>query len=218
MFVDHGHHAGFDLPLFINAGGYDETFSHNEDAEFDVRLRRAGHRIFLDAQIRVSYLPRASVRGLARQYYNYGRGRARTLLKHGEKPRLRQLIPPATLMACVSGVALAPLSAWTLAVPAVYLSVLLGASLGIALRRRSACGLLAGLASAVMHMSWAAGLLRQLFAFSHRPRRRHTDRRWGLSIRAGRFGKAFRAPERARAHLSAAPATVLTRAKASVES
>ncbi len=162
MFVDHGHHAGFDLKTFLHVGGYDETFSHNEDAEFDTRLRQAGGRIFLDADIRIAYVPRATVGALAKQYFNYGKGRARTLMKHGEKPRLRQLIPPATLVACVLGVALAPLTLWSLVLPGGYLAALALASLAIAAKHRSFCGLMAGLASATMHMSWSAGLFRQV--------------------------------------------------------
>jgi len=164
MFVDHGHHAGFDLKTFLHVGGYDETFSHNEDAEFDKRLRDAGGRIFLDADIRLRYLPRADAGALARQYFNYGKGRARTILKHGERPKLRQMIPPATLAACVLGLASAPFTLWGLALPAGYLAVLALASIGVAVRHWSVCGLLAGYASAVMHMSWAAGFFRQLAA------------------------------------------------------
>src|SRR5262245_48947790 len=37
-FVDHGHHAAFDLRTFLELGGYDETFTHNEDAELDRRM------------------------------------------------------------------------------------------------------------------------------------------------------------------------------------
>lgn len=162
MFVDHGHHAGFDLKTFLHVGGYDESFSHNEDAEFDKRLVRSGGRIFLDAGIRLSYLPRATVSSLARQYFNYGKGRARTILKHRDPPKLRQLVPPAALVACVLSVALAPVAPWSLIVPGVYLAVLAAASVAMAIRKRSACGLLAGVASATMHMSWSAGLLKQL--------------------------------------------------------
>lgn len=164
MFVDHGHHAGFDLKTFLHIGGYDESFSHNEDAEFDTRLVRSGGRIFLDADIRLAYLPRASVSALARQYFNYGMGRARTIRKHREIPRLRQVIPPATLIACLLGFAISPFSAWGLILPGGYLALLAVASVMVAVTKRSACGLLAGLASATMHMSWSAGLLQQIFS------------------------------------------------------
>ncbi len=160
--VDHGHHAAFDLKTFLGLGGYDETFSHNEDAEYDVRLRRSGGRIFMDAGIRLTYFPRAGVAELARQYFNYGKGRARTLMKHGERPRLRQLLPPLTLVACAAGLAVAPVWPWALILPCGYLAALVAASIGMAVKKRSPCGLLAGPASAIMHMSWSAGLLRQL--------------------------------------------------------
>ena len=161
-FVDHGHHAGFDRKAFLAIDGYDETFTHNEDAEYDTRLRKAGGKIFLDAGIRLTYLPRDTVGGLARQYFNYGKGRARTLMKHGEKPRLRQLIPPGTLVACVVGLVVAPFSVWGLVLPGGYLAALVVASVLVAAKHRSLCGLLAGLASATMHMSWSLGLFRQL--------------------------------------------------------
>jgi succinoglycan biosynthesis protein ExoA len=166
MFVDHGHHAGFDLKTFLHVGGYDESFSHNEDAEFDKRLRDAGGRIFLDAEIRLRYLPRKTASALAKQYFNYGKGRARTILTHSERPRLRQMIPVATQLACLAGLVFAPFNLMSLALPAGYLGILLLASLGIALKHRSLCGLMAGPASAVMHMSWAAGFLRQFASAS----------------------------------------------------
>lgn len=162
MFVDHGHHAGFDLKSFLQVGGYDETFSHNEDAEFDTRLRKAGGQIFLDADIRLLYLPRATVGSLARQYFNYGKGRARTLMKHGERPKLRQLIPPATLAACVMGLLIAPFNPLALIIPGGYLAALTLASIAVTVKHKSLCGLFAGLASATMHMSWSAGFFRQM--------------------------------------------------------
>ncbi|MEZ5936990.1 MAG: glycosyltransferase family 2 protein [Hyphomonadaceae bacterium] len=161
-FVDHGHHAGFDLNKFLEVDGYDETFSHNEDAEFDRRLAKAGGRIFLDANIRLSYFPRATVASLARQYFNYGKGRARNVMKHGDMPRPRQLIPPMALIACVLGLLGSLVTPWTLIAPLGYLGVLALASVAVAIKMKSPCGLLAGLASGVMHMSWSAGFLLQL--------------------------------------------------------
>lgn len=167
QFVDHGHHAGFALGAFLATGGYDETFSHNEDAEFDYRLSQRGGRIFLDADIRLTYLPRGHPAALARQYFNYGKGRARNLMKHRARPRLRQMIPPATLVACLLGLVLSPLSLWTLILPAGYFVALALASIAVAVKMKSPCGLLAGAASAIMHMAWSAGFFRQgLFALA----------------------------------------------------
>ncbi len=162
--VDHGHHAGFRMSSFRNLGGYDETFSHNEDAEYDRRLRASGGKIYLDAEIRMKYRPRATPGALARQYFNYGKGRARTLFKHKAWPRLRQLIPVLVVGVSAIALAAAPVWPWALIVPAAYLAILGGASLVFTVRMRSICGLLAGPAAAIMHASWAAGFVKQTLA------------------------------------------------------
>ncbi len=160
-YVDHGHHAGFDLAIYKALGGYDETFSHNEDAEYDQRLSNQGGKIYLDSEIRIEYIPRGSVSRLARQYFNYGKGRARNLSKHAQRLRLRQAIPIFALLASFAGLLAGPFFWPALILPLGYVCVLLGASLYVALKQRSVCGLLAGLASGVMHMSWATGFLKQ---------------------------------------------------------
>ena len=161
-YVDHGHHAGFDLSMYRRIGGYDETFSHNEDAEYDERLAQAGGQIYLDADIRIRYIPRGSVHRLAKQYFNYGKGRARNVRKHGQRLKLRQALPVFALLASTAGLITAPFFWPALILPMGYLGVLGLASVAIAVRHKSLCGLLAGLASGTMHMSWAAGFLKEV--------------------------------------------------------
>jgi succinoglycan biosynthesis protein ExoA len=158
-FVDHGHHAAFRMDRFRGAGGYDESFTHNEDAELDCRQRALGARVYLDADIRVGYHPRPTPAGLWRQYFRYGAGRSRTARRHPGSLRLRQLAVPAHLILSAAALALAPVFPAALTWPAFYLAVLAGTSLLLALRHRSACGLLAGPAAAVMHTAWACGFL-----------------------------------------------------------
>src|SRR3954468_4479554 len=59
--VEHGHHAAFLRKTFLALGGYDESFTHNEDAEFDIRLRKSGVRLWLGAELAVTYFPRSSL-------------------------------------------------------------------------------------------------------------------------------------------------------------
>lgn len=157
QYVDHGHHAGFDIVWFRSVGGYDEAFSHNEDAEYDYRVCKAGGRVWLDADIRIDYTPRGSVRALARQYFNYGKGRAQNLRKHKARLKLRQSAPISMLALCLAGLVVGLFQWQALLLPAGYLSVLAGASAAIALKHKSACGLLSGLAAGTMHLAWAAG-------------------------------------------------------------
>jgi len=53
-FVDHGHHAAFRRSVFAAAGGYDQDFVANEDAELDARLRASGARIWFQNDIVVT--------------------------------------------------------------------------------------------------------------------------------------------------------------------
>jgi succinoglycan biosynthesis protein ExoA len=160
-YVDHGHHAGFDLTVFRSLGGYDGSFSHNEDAEYDERVAQAGGRIYLDATIRKIYIPRATVGTLSKQYFNYGKGRARTIFKHRQRPKIRQMLPVLALLGSLFGLLVAPFFPPALILPAGYLAILVAASAFVCIIKRSPCGLLAGLASGTMHMSWAAGFIKQ---------------------------------------------------------
>ncbi|MEM8741637.1 MAG: glycosyltransferase family 2 protein [Pseudomonadota bacterium] len=162
--VDHGHHAGMRLDWFRRIGGYDPGFSHNEDAEFDLRLRAAGGTIWLDAGIRLHYAMRPDPSALARQYWRYGRGRAATLLKHRTWPRLRQMLPAAHVGLLAGSRALAPLSWLGLVWPVLYLGLCMGASLWAMGRLRRTAGLWAGPALALMHSCWGAGYLSRLAA------------------------------------------------------
>lgn len=157
-FVDHGHHAAFWLPFFRSIGGYDCSFTHNEDAEFDVRGHRAGGRVWLCGEAAIAYFPRDSLSSLARQYVRHGRGRARTIYKHRLRPKLRQSLPLVLLAAVAAGL-LAPVVPWLGVPAAIYLgaSVLWGAA--AAVRRRDPALLLMGLAAMVMHLAWAIGFL-----------------------------------------------------------
>ncbi|MFT3719904.1 glycosyltransferase family 2 protein [Pseudorhodoferax sp.] len=168
-FIDHGHHAAFRMASFLRAGGYDESFTHNEDAELDCRQRALGSRIYLDARIRLGYQPRATVRGLWRQYFGYGRGRSRTVRRHPGSVRVRQLAVPLFVATCIAAIALSVWQPWLLLLPAAYAAVLLAVSLALAVRKGSACGLLAGPAAAVMHWAWALGFLGGLINVRERP-------------------------------------------------
>jgi succinoglycan biosynthesis protein ExoA len=169
-FVDHGHHAAFRMDRFRSTGGYDESFTHNEDAEFDCRQRALGARIYLDAGIRVQYRPRSSARALWRQYFLYGVGRSRTVRRHPGSLRLRQFAVPAHLLLSALAVLVSPWWAGGLVWPAAYAAALAGASLLLAIRHRSRCGLAAGPAAAVMHTAWALGFLAGLLT--------RRERRW----------------------------------------
>jgi len=158
-FVDHGHHAAFRMDRFRRVGGYDETFSHNEDAEFDCRQRALGAKVYLDGEIRVGYRPRGTLGELWGQYFRYGLGRSRTARRHPGSLRLRQLAVPAHVILSTLALGISPWFPAALAWPAFYLLVLAGTSVTLAVRHGSVSGLWTGPAAAVMHTAWAFGFL-----------------------------------------------------------
>jgi succinoglycan biosynthesis protein ExoA len=159
--VDHGHHALFRLDAFSAAGGYDEDFSHNEDAEFDLRLRGSGGTIWLTDKVRIGYHPRPTPGALAKQYFSYGKGRARTVLKHRARLKARQALPLAVAPALLLAL-LAPLSG-VFALPALaWAAAALGYGAGLAIRAKDPAVALSGAAAMIMHATWSAGFWRQV--------------------------------------------------------
>lgn len=160
--ADHGHHALMRIAAFRSVGGYDESFSHNEDAELDYRLRAAGYRLWMAGKTYMIYYPRASVRALFRQYLGYGRGRAKNILKHRTIPKLRQMLP-LVVMPVVAGTLLAFLS-WAALLPAgMWMAACLGYGIWMAVMQRNPYGPLAAFSAMVMHLGWSSGFWLQLF-------------------------------------------------------
>ncbi len=165
--ADHGHHALMRIAAFRAVGGYDEDFSHNEDAELDFRLNAAGYRIWMTDRTNMVYYPRASAGPLFRQYFAYGRGRARNLLKHRSWPSLRQMIPLS--VAPVAAGALLAVINWAAAIPFVFwAAACLGYGVWMAVGQRNPYGPLAAVSAMIMHFAWSAGFWRELLS----PRRR----------------------------------------------
>ena len=158
-FVEHGHHAAFDLDFFRSLGGYDESFTHNEDAELDVRAIRAGGRIWMCVDAPVIYYPRDRFDRLAQQYFRHGGGRARTLHKHRIRPRPRQLTPVVVLCGCMAAATTAPFDPMLSLLGLLYPASCLGWGVLQMLRRRDLRLVAGGIALMTMHMAWALGFL-----------------------------------------------------------
>lgn len=166
QFVDHGHHALFELGHFRRVGGYDEAFSHNEDFELDHRIRGAGGTIWLTAHAPVDYIPRRSPWMLARQYFLHGQGRARTVTKHALIPKIRQALPVAVLGCYVVGVGVSPWIPAALFLPFAHLAICLAWGVTLGFRARDLCVAASGICAAIMHIFWAAGFCAGLLRYS----------------------------------------------------
>ncbi len=112
--------GAFRRRVFEEVGLYDPGAVTNEDAELNQRIVAAGGRVYLSRDIVVHYYPRDSFAALARQYFRYGRGRARTLLKHRSLPSPRPVLPAAMVAAGVALLATAHLQPFTPALFGAY--------------------------------------------------------------------------------------------------
>ncbi len=154
--VDHGHHALMQMQAFRAVGGYDPTFSHNEDAELDHRLRAAGYRLWLTARTGLDYFPRQTVSALIRQYYRFGKGRARNLLKHRLRPAPRQAVVAA--VAPLLGLAvLTPLSGVFALPMIVWAGACLAGGIAIAVAQQRPGAVVSGFLAGAMHVAWSFG-------------------------------------------------------------
>ncbi len=160
--VDHGHHALILIEKFREVGGYDDNFSHNEDYELDYRMAKKGCKIWLTGKTSLIYYPRASAKALFKQYYNFGRGVAKMIAKHKNRPRIRQMIPagvaPAAALALLSPIfpiLALPINAW------ILICLIYGAVLSYKARDISIAA--SGIAAMIMHMAWSIGFWKALF-------------------------------------------------------
>jgi succinoglycan biosynthesis protein ExoA len=141
-------------------GGWDEAWTVNQDAELAARVRKAGGRIVVLPALAARYVPRGSLRALARQYRRYGLYRAKTCARHPESVELRHALPPALVLAAAAAVL--PLGAPRVAARAAmagYGAALLATAAAAARRAplRDAAALPAVFAT--MHAAWGAGFL-----------------------------------------------------------
>jgi len=157
--VDTVYLGAFRADALRAVGGYDERFTTNQDAELNERLRRAGGTVWLDPTISVTYLPRTTLRALARQFRGYGRGRAMTARRHPGSLGRRQLAAPTLLVGLLGALTALPWTAVPLALWAGGYGglLLLGTLLEGPDTRRQLPVTVAALL--VMHLAWGYGFL-----------------------------------------------------------
>jgi succinoglycan biosynthesis protein ExoA len=165
-------------------GLFDESMVRNQDDELNLRLVRAGGRIWQNPAIRCWYSPRATLDGLFRQYMQYGYWKVAVIRKHRIPGSWRHLAPAAFVggnAALLVGMAiaaafgarrwLAEMAALWIALAATYVLANLTASLLAA--RRHGWAILPYLPAtfATFHVSYGLGFAAGLLRFLFRPMR-----------------------------------------------
>jgi glycosyltransferase involved in cell wall biosynthesis len=141
-------------------GGFDESLIRNQDYELNWRIRDTGGVVWFEPGLRVRYRPRSSLRGLGRQYFEYGQWKREVLRRHPRSVRARQLVPPVAVVANAVGLVVGmTVRREALAVPAVYAASTIAAA--VVAGRGQPPGVAARLPAvfATMHHAWGIGFL-----------------------------------------------------------
>ena len=160
-------------------GLFDESIRRGEDWELNLRIRQAGHLVWFDPKLSVTYWPRESWLRLARQFRATGAWRGELVRRFGRRNGLRFFAPPALVLllalAIVVGVlqvtgvlsGIASLIASVVYVPlALYVLLVVAVALspgGGSIRQR----LWTLVVLPTMHLSWGIGFLAGVLRGAH---------------------------------------------------
>lgn len=156
-------------------GGFDESIRRGEDWELNLRIRRAGYRVWFDPALRVTYWPRDRWSRLARQFFATGTWRGELVRRYGRGNPLRFFAPPALVVCTAAALVVAVLQLGgllrggaALVSSVVYLPLLAYGGLVAVAATRPPRGSLSerarfALVIPTMHLAWGAGFLRGFF-------------------------------------------------------
>ena len=159
---------------------YDESLRRGEDWELNLRIRAAGHTVWFDPALVVTYWPRETWNKLARQFVATGAWRGELVRRYRARNPWRFFVPPLLVVATALSLLLLPLqlagvlngwllgAAWVVyAAPLAYLLLLIGVSLGSDARMGWRDRWLFLLVLPTMHLSWGVGFMVGLLRGAH---------------------------------------------------
>jgi glycosyltransferase involved in cell wall biosynthesis len=146
----------FDREKFISIGGYRSFPSGTvEDTDFYTRWHSDGGIVRVDPAIKSWYRPRDTWRGLARQYFRYGRGKAELVWLNGRLPSLRPLAPALLVAGAVVFIVVGFTVTW---VPLAALTVSWLGALALVATRAKTSPVRTGVVAGTMHAAYGSGL------------------------------------------------------------
>jgi succinoglycan biosynthesis protein ExoA len=184
--VDSGFTGVWPRSVLETHRGWDEEWLNDQDSELAARIRGRGGRIVCVPEMEARYIPRNSLRAVARQYWRYGIYRAKTSGAHPESMRRSHLLPPSlALSLAASGLPLRGIRRAAGAAVGLWCAAVIGVTAAEAWRRardvetvRAADVAALPAVFGAMHLAWGFGFLAgcvrfgpPLAAFAHIARR-----------------------------------------------
>jgi succinoglycan biosynthesis protein ExoA len=161
-------------------GLFDESIRRGEDWELNLRIRRAGYRVWFDPDLSVTYWPRESWSRLVRQFSATGRWRGELVRRYGRGNSLRFFAPPLLVVDILLAVLVGALQAtgvltgwWSVAASVVYVPLVAYAVLVVAVAIGPGGGrgwrdkLWTAAVLPTMHLSWGWGFVVGLVRGAH---------------------------------------------------
>jgi succinoglycan biosynthesis protein ExoA len=163
--VDTISHPAYWRDAMLDIDGFDRSLMRNSDYEFNFRMREAGHRLHFDPAIGSVYRPRPNLNSLFRQFWYYGKWKAKVAEQHPSSVRPRHLVAPlAALAAAVTPfmllnrrLRLVAALGW-----AAYSAVIAYGVASADRKEREASTATLAAAFPVMHMAWGAGFIKSV--------------------------------------------------------
>ncbi len=161
--------------VLTEVGLYDESLRRGEDWELNLRIRAAGHVVWFDPELKVTYWPRENWNKLTRQFFTTGVWRGELVRRHPGKNPWRFFVPPLLVLAVVLGVVGIVLQAtgvlgWPWSILAyldyagllAYALLVVGVAFTIDRGKTARDALIFMLVLPTMHLSWGTGFIRGL--------------------------------------------------------
>lgn len=158
--------------VFERIGMFDEELVRCQDDELNYRLRKFGGTIFMTPDIRSRYFPRASLKKLWRQFFQYGYWKVRVMQKHSHMMQPRQFVPGAFVCAMLGSIAIAPfvkaLALLPIGILAAYSFSNILASLALSFKRGIQFMPMLPLIFFILHFGYGLGFVWGLIKFCKR--------------------------------------------------
>lgn len=160
--VDTISHPVYWRDAMLATGPFDEALKRNSDYEFNYRVRASGERLHFDPAIGSVYRPRPTLNALFRQFWFYGKWKARVAERYPATLRPRHLVAPAAVTGAVFAplaLVVRPLRAPVALVASLYAAVVALGTVKAAKGRDDVHVPTLAAAFPVMHAAWGAGFL-----------------------------------------------------------
>lgn len=164
--VDTISHPAYWRDAMLAIDGFDESLMRNSDFEFNFRMRQAGERLHFDPEIGSVYRPRANLNALFRQFWYYGKWKAKVVEQHPSSMAPRHAVAPLAVIGLFATPALLlvkPLRPFIAAAYAAYAAVI---AIGVKKADPAAHGASAAKLAAAfptMHLAWGSGFIKSVF-------------------------------------------------------